>query len=104
MKKENKPKDSLPLLPLRDMVVFPFMTVPLVVGREKSIAAVEESLSKDKTILLCAQKSVKVEEPSEDDIYPIGTVSQVIQSVKLPDGSYKQIGRASCRERVCYVV
>ncbi|MDD5424378.1 MAG: endopeptidase La [Candidatus Omnitrophica bacterium] len=100
MKKENQSKDSLPLLPLRDMVVFPFMTVPLVVGREKSIAAVEESLTKDKTILLCAQKSVKVEEPSADDIYPIGTVGQIIQSVKLPDGSYKLLVEGLYRARV----
>ncbi|MFA5148413.1 MAG: endopeptidase La [Candidatus Omnitrophota bacterium] len=100
MKKENQSKDSLPLLPLRDMVVFPFMTVPLVVGREKSIAAVEESLAKDKTILLCAQKSVKVEEPSADDIYPIGTVGQIIQSVKLPDGSYKLLVEGLYRARV----
>ncbi|MFA6356301.1 MAG: endopeptidase La, partial [Candidatus Omnitrophota bacterium] len=100
MKKENQSKDSLPLLPLRDMVVFPFMTVPLVVGREKSIAAVEESLSKDKTILLCAQKSVKVEEPSADDIYSIGTVGQIIQSVKLPDGSYKLLVEGVYRARV----
>ncbi len=100
MKKENQSKDSLPLLPLRDMVVFPFMTVPLVVGREKSIAAVEESLSKDKTILLCAQKSVKVEEPSSDDIYSIGTVGQVIQSVKLPDGSYKLLVEGLYRAKV----
>ncbi|MFA5336272.1 MAG: endopeptidase La [Candidatus Omnitrophota bacterium] len=100
MKKENQSKDSLPLLPLRDMVVFPFMTVPLVVGREKSIAAVEESLSKDKTILLCAQKSVKVEEPSADDIYSIGTVGQIIQSVKLPDGSYKLLVEGLYRARV----
>jgi ATP-dependent Lon protease len=82
------------------MVVFPFMTVPLVVGREKSIAAVEESLSKDKTILLCAQKSVKVEEPSADDIYSIGTVGQIIQSVKLPDGSYKLLVEGLYRARV----
>jgi ATP-dependent Lon protease len=82
------------------MVVFPFMTVPLVVGREKSIAAVEESLTKDKTILLCAQKSVKVEEPSADDIYPIGTVGQIIQSVKLPDGSYKLLVEGLYRARV----
>ncbi len=100
MKKENQPKDSLPLLPLRDMVVFPFMTVPLVVGREKSIAAVEESLSKDKTILLCAQKSVKVEEPSSDDIYAIGTVGQIVQSVKLPDGSYKLLVEGLYRAKV----
>ena len=100
MKKEFKTKDSLPLLPLRDMVVFPFMVVPLVVGREKSIAAVEDALSKDKTILLCAQKSVKVEEPSLDDIYQLGTVGQIIQSVKLPDGSYKLLVEGIYRARI----
>ena len=100
MKKEHQTKESLPLLPLRDMVIFPFMVVPLVVGREKSIAAVEEALSKDKTILLCAQKSVKVEEPSLDDIYPLGTVGQIIQSVKLPDGSYKLLVEGMYRAKV----
>ena len=100
MKKEHQIKESLPLLPLRDMVVFPFMVVPLVVGREKSIAAVEEALSKDKTILLCAQKSVKVEEPSLDDVYQLGTVGQIIQSVKLPDGSYKLLVEGIYRARV----
>jgi len=100
MKKENQSKDSLPLLPLRDMVVFPFMVVPLVVGREKSMAAVEEALTKDKTILLCAQKSVKVEEPSADDIYAVGTVGQIVQSVKLPDGSFKLLVEGLYRARI----
>ncbi len=100
MKKESQNKDSLPLLPLRDMVVFPFMVVPLVVGREKSIAAVEEALTKDKTILLCAQKSVKVEEPSADDIYTVGTVGQIVQSVKLPDGSFKLLVEGLYRARI----
>ena len=100
MKKEHQIKESLPLLPLRDMVVFPFMVVPLVVGRAKSIAAVEEALSKDKTILLCAQKSVKVEEPSLDDVYQLGTVGQIIQSVKLPDGSYKLLVEGIYRAKI----
>ena len=100
MKKEHQTKDSMPLLPLRDMVVFPSMVVPLVVGREKSIAAVEEALSKDKVILLCAQKSVKVEEPTLDDIYQTGTAGQIIQSVKLPDGSYKLLVEGIYRVRI----
>src|SRR3989338_7769375 len=100
MKKEHQTKESLPLLPLRDMVVFPFMVVPLVAGREKAIAAVEEALSKDKTILLCAQKSVKVEESSIDDIYRLGRVGQIIQSVKLPDGSNRLLVEGMCRANV----
>jgi len=82
------------------MVVFPFMVLPLVVGREKSIAAVEEALTKDKTILLCAQKAVKVEEPSADDIYVVGTVGQIVQSVKLPDGSFKLLVEGLYRARI----
>lgn len=87
--KGNHTKNSLPILPLRDLVVFPHMVVPLLVGRQRSIRALEEALEKDKAILLCAQKSVKVEDPNPDDVYHIGTVVQVIQSLKLPDGSYK---------------
>jgi ATP-dependent Lon protease len=89
MKKEFQIKNSLPLLPLRDMVIFPYMVMPLLVGRQKSIAAVEEADSKDKTILLCAQRFVKTEDPSPDDIYKTGTVGKILQSLKLPDGSYK---------------
>ena len=100
MKKEQLQKEIVPLLPLRDMVVFPFMVVPLVVGRDRSIAAVEEALSKDKTILLCAQRSVKVEEPALDDIYQMGTVGQIMQSVKLPDGSYKILAEGIYRAKI----
>ncbi|KPK38182.1 MAG: DNA-binding protein, partial [Omnitrophica WOR_2 bacterium SM23_29] len=87
--KGNHIKNSLPILPLRDLVVFPYMVVPLLVGRQRSIHALEEALGKDKAILLCAQRSVKVEDPTANDIYHIGTAVQVIQSLKLPDGSYK---------------
>ncbi len=88
-KKEQSQKDYLPLLPLRDMVIFPYMVMPLLVGRQKSIAALEEADAKDKTIFLCAQRFVKTEDPSPDDIYQTGTVGRILQSLKLPDGSYK---------------
>ncbi len=100
MKKEHQIKESIPLLPLRDMVVFPYMVMPLLVGREKSINAVEEANKKDKTILLCAQRSVKVEDPSVDDIYQVGTVGQIIQSLKLPDGSYKLLVEGLFRAKI----
>lgn len=99
-KKEHQIKDSLPLLPLRDMVVFPYMVIPLLVGRQKSIAAAEVADTKDKTILLCAQRSVKTEDPSPDDIYQMGTVGKILQSLKLPDGSYKLLVEGLYRAKV----
>ncbi|MDP3786028.1 MAG: endopeptidase La [Candidatus Omnitrophota bacterium] len=100
MKKEQLQKDSLPLLPLRDMVVFPYMVIPLLVGRQKSIAAAEAADTKDKTILLCAQRFVKTEDPSPDDIYQMGTVGKILQSLKLPDGSYKLLVEGLYRAKV----
>ncbi|MFH1779020.1 MAG: endopeptidase La [Candidatus Omnitrophota bacterium] len=93
-------KNSLPILPLRDLVVFPHMVVPLLVGRQRSIRALEKALEKDKAILLCAQKSVKVEDPNPDDVHHIGTVVQVIQSLKLPDGSYKLLVEGLYRVKI----
>lgn len=98
--KENQAGNSLPLLPLRDLVVFPHMVVPLLVGRQKSIRALEEADKKDKAILLCAQKAVKVEDPNPDDIYNVGTAAQIIQSLKLPDGSYKLLVEGLYRVRI----
>ena len=98
--KGNQAGNSLPLLPLRDLVVFPRMVVPLLVGRQRSIRALEEADKKDKAILLCAQKAVKVEEPNPDDIYHVGTVAQIIQSLKLPDGSYKLLVEGLYRVRI----
>ncbi|MBO0663422.1 endopeptidase La [Jiella sp. MQZ9-1] len=78
-----------PVLPLRDIVVFPHMIVPLFVGREKSIKALEEVMGADKQILLATQKNASDEDPAPDGIYPVGTIANVLQLLKLPDGTVK---------------
>ncbi len=80
-----------PLLPLRDITIFPHMVVPLFVGREKSILALQAAMSENKTIFLATQKNAKVDEPKEDDIYSSGTVCHIIQLLKLPDGTIKAL-------------
>jgi ATP-dependent Lon protease len=81
--------ERFPLLPLRDIVIFPHMVVPLFVGREKSILALEAAMNGSKHIFLAAQKNAKIEEPKAEDVYPAGTVCQIIQLLKLPDGTVK---------------
>ncbi|MFO8154794.1 MAG: LON peptidase substrate-binding domain-containing protein, partial [Thiohalospira sp.] len=78
-----------PLLPLRDVVVYPHMVIPLFVGREKSIAALEAAMEDDKQILLAAQKVAATDEPGVDDIYRIATQANILQLLKLPDGTVK---------------
>ncbi|MFQ5354536.1 MAG: LON peptidase substrate-binding domain-containing protein, partial [Thermodesulfobacteriota bacterium] len=80
---------SLPLLPIRDVVVFPFMIVPLFVGREQSINAIDSSLTKDRLIFTATQKDPAVEDPAPGDIYETGTVSMIMRMMKLPDGRVK---------------
>ena len=75
---------TVPLLPLRDIIVFPHMVVPLFVGREKSIAALEEAMSHDKDILLAAQKKAKTNEPVAEDIFGMGTLGTILQLLRLP--------------------
>ncbi len=92
------PKTTIfPVLPLRDIVVFPHMIVPLFVGREKSIAALEEVMKEDKQILLVAQKNASQDDPGPDDIYRVGTVSSVLQLLKLPDGTVKVLVEGTAR-------
>lgn len=86
---ENTEHSELTLLPLRDVVVYPHMVIPLFVGREKSILALEEAMSEDKQILVVAQKSAAEDDPSPDDLYRVGTLSSVLQMLKLPDGTVK---------------
>jgi len=81
--------EGLPVLPLRDVVVYPHMVIPLFVGREKSIEALDASMSKDKRIMLAAQTSAAVDEPGEKDIHRVGTIANILQLLKLPDGTIK---------------
>ena len=92
--------DLLAVLPLRDIVVFPHMIVPLFVGREKSVRALEAVMKDDKQILLVAQKNATQDDPSVDDIYRVGTVSTILQLLKLPDGTVKVLVEGGTRARI----
>ncbi len=92
--------DLYPVLPLRDIVVFPHMIVPLFVGREKSVLALEETMKNDKHILLVTQKDAAIDEPGPDDIFRIGTVGSVLQLLKLPDGAVKVLVEGQSRAEI----
>jgi ATP-dependent Lon protease len=81
--------ESIPILPLRDVVVYPHMVLPLFVGREKSILALESAMKADKRIMLVAQRQADIDDPKSDDLYGIGTVATILQLLKLPDGTVK---------------
>ena len=89
-----------PVLPLRDIVVFPHMIVPLFVGRERSVRALEDVMKNDKQILLVAQKNAAQDDPTTEDIYQVGTVSTVLQLLKLPDGTVKVLVEGGDRKSV----
>ncbi|MCG6886050.1 MAG: endopeptidase La [Proteobacteria bacterium] len=91
---------AIPVLPLRDVVVYPHMVIPLFVGREKSIKALEAAMEDDKQVLLVAQKSAAEDDPSMDDLYRIGTISSILQLLKLPDGTVKVLVEGSRRARI----
>ena len=92
--------NTYPVLPLRDIVVFPHMIVPLFVGREKSVRALEDVMQDDKQILLVAQKNAAQDDPAAEDIYDVGTVSTVLQLLKLPDGTVKVLVEGGARARI----
>ena len=92
--------NSKPLLPLRDIVVFPSMVVPLFVGREKSIKALQEVMKTDKSIVLVSQKNSEIDEPENKDIYGYGCLSKVLQLLKLPDGTVKVLVEGEKRVRI----
>jgi ATP-dependent Lon protease len=97
---ETGSSDTLPVLPLRDIVVFPHMIVPLFVGREKSIRALEEAMREDKRILLVAQRNPGDDDPALDTIFEVGTLAQVLQLLKLPDGTVKVLVEGAERAKV----
>ena len=95
---------SLPLLPLRDVVVFPHMVIPLFVGRTKSIKALEAAMEVGKSIMLVAQRNASKDEPAKDDIFRIGCVSNILQMLKLPDGTVKVLVEGAQRARIVEVL
>jgi len=107
-KKDDKEQSGgpvrVPLLPLRDIIVFPHMVVPLFVGRQRSIKALEEATQKQSLIFLSSQKDAKTNDPAEDDIYKIGTLGSVVQMLKLPDGTVKVLIEGKKRARVARFV
>src|SRR6201999_3457941 len=91
---------TYPVLPLRDIVVFPGMIVPLFVGREKSVKALEDVVRHDNKILLVAQKNAGQDDPGMEDIYRIGTVATILQLLRLPDGTVKVLVEGTERARI----
>ncbi len=97
-KEESLDKTAIiPLLPLRDVVMFPHMIVPLFVGREKSIAALESAMKYEKSIFMVAQKNAKDDDPKQEDIYQVGTIGIIIQLLRLPDGTVKVLVEGKTR-------
>jgi len=101
--KDGEPTSArlvLPLLPLRDIVVFPFMVAPLFVGRARSVNALTEAMNGDKTVFLSTQKKAGIDNPGEQDISEMGTIGKVLQLLRLPDGTVKALVEGKCRARI----
>ncbi|QPB41650.1 endopeptidase La [Rodentibacter haemolyticus] len=98
--KAKKTQRTIPVLPLRDVVVFPYMVMPLFVGRAKSINALEEAMNEDKQLLLVSQKQADLEEPTVDDVFDVGTIANIIQLLKLPDGTVKVLVEGQQRAKI----
>src|SRR5215510_6379419 len=93
----------LPMVPIRDVVIFPFMMVPFVIGRESSVAALETALRGDKRIFLATQHDAAIDNPKPGEIFPVGTIANVVQSLKLPDGNTKVLVEGIERARVLHM-
>ena len=93
-------KNNIPVLPLRDIVVFPNMVAPLFVGRQQSVNALNHAMSSDKKIFLVTQKDSEVENPNFENIYKVGTVAKVLQLLKLPDGTIKVLVEGLQRAKI----
>ena len=100
MKKDNSNELEFPVLPLRDVIVFPNMVIPLFVGREKSIKSLEAAMDSNKQIMLVAQKSADLDDPQDEDIYRFGTLATVLQLLKLPDGTIKVLVEGASRAEI----
>ena len=87
--KDKSDTRRLPMMPIRDVVIFPYMMTPFVVGRESSVRALEEAMAGDKKIFLATQHDASIDEPRPNEIFSVGTVVNIVQSLKLPDGNIK---------------
>ena len=92
--------DTLPLISVRDIVIFTDMLLPLFIGREKSVRAAEEAVEKDGYLFLAAQKDPNIDNPNPDQIYSVGTVSRVLRMLKLPDGHVKSLVQGIAKARI----
>src|SRR6266446_10540857 len=102
--KEKSDTRRLPMMPIRDVVIFPHMMTPFVVGRESSVRALEEALAGDRKIFLATQHDASVDEPKPHEIYQVGTVVNIVQSLKLPDGNIKVLVEGLERGKIQQVV
>jgi len=101
--KEKFESKKLPMMPIRDVVIFPYMMTPFVVGRESSVRALEEALASDKKIFLATQHDASIDEPKAGDIFQVGTIVNIVQSLKLPDGNIKVLVEGVERARATEV-
>src|SRR5438876_194909 len=95
---------TLPMMPIRDVVIFPYFMTPFVVGRETSIRALEDALAGDKKIFLAAQHDASVDEPKPNEIYSVGTIANIVQSLRLPDGNIKVLVEGAERAKAIQIV
>src|SRR3989454_3588283 len=102
--KEKSDSKKLPMMPIRDVVIFPFMMTPFVVGRESSVRALEEALAGDRKIFLATQHDASVDEPKPNEIYQVGTIVNIVQSLKLPDGNIKVLVEGVERGKILQIV
>src|SRR5512143_238297 len=102
--KEKFESKKLPMMPIRDVVIFPHMMTPFVVGRESSVRALEEALAADKKIFLATQHDASVDEPKPTEIFQVGTIVNIVQSLKLPDGNIKVLVEGVERGKILQVV
>ena len=104
MNLERSERIEIPVLPLRDVVVYPHMVIPLFVGREKSIQCLEAAMDNNKQVLLVAQKKAETDEPKVADLFEVGTVATILQLLKLPDGTVKVLVEGQQRAKITQIL
>ncbi len=103
MRAKKSELQTIPVLPLRDVVVFPYMVMPLFVGRPRSISSLDEAMNNEKQLLLVSQKQAELEEPGIEDLYDVGTIANIIQLLKLPDGTVKVLVEGQQRAKIHHI-